>query len=211
MEKEKYKARVNGMSRKEQMDFLLNRRDEPCSVCKYNHDCNNGGVRGGSNGPIYPPCADKREIIDDDKLSEACVEIMIEEGERMSNMVVELCPNCETEIEMRWSVEEFGYKAYCPVCGNRLMLCDECMHRDEALGCDYNSHTDTCRFNRGEITVKRRKELYANMLNHLTEMVSGCDLRDTLHAIGFTDSEIEIEGIEISDGDAVIPAAEETR
>lgn len=40
-------------------------------------------------------------------------------------IVIEVCPHCENEIEMRWSVEEFGYKAFCPVCGNRLMLCDE--------------------------------------------------------------------------------------
>lgn len=64
-------------------------------------------------------------------------------------IVIEVCPNCGNEIEMRWSVEEFGYKAFCPVCGNRLMLCDECQHGEGALPCDYDNDTDSCRFNKG--------------------------------------------------------------
>lgn len=43
-----------------------------------------------------------------------------------SGYVVEWCPNCDTEIEMAWDVETLGYKTYCSVCGNRLMLCDAC-------------------------------------------------------------------------------------
>lgn len=67
--------------------------------------------------------------------------------------VVEYCPNCETEIEMRWDIESMGYKAFCPVCGNRLMLCDECQHRTGGActeDCDYDTRTDTCRFNPGK-------------------------------------------------------------
>ncbi len=115
----------------------------------------------------------------------------------MSEMIIELCPHCEAEIEMKWDVTKHGYKAYCPVCGNRLMLCDECLNSDEGCSCDYNSHTDTCHHNHDEITVKRYKELYENLLNHITELVSGDDLRNTLHAIGFTDAEIKTEGIEL--------------
>lgn len=63
-------------------------------------------------------------------------------------IVTEWCPSCENEIEMRWSVEEMGYKAFCPVCGNRLMLCDECQHGENPPPCDYDRETDTCRFNR---------------------------------------------------------------
>lgn len=68
------------------------------------------------------------------------------------HLVTEVCPYCESEIEMRWSVKDLGYKATCPVCGNRLMLCDECRHRgpDGELapgGCDYDSESDTCKFN----------------------------------------------------------------
>lgn len=73
--------------------------------------------------------------------------------EEKPHTVVEYCPNCETEIEMRWDVESMGYKAFCPVCGNRLMLCDECQHRTGGActeDCDYDTRTDTCRFNPGK-------------------------------------------------------------
>ena len=63
--------------------------------------------------------------------------------------VVEVCPFCGSEIVMRWDVGSLGFKAFCPVCGNRLMLCDECLHRDGEFrdDCDYDSVTDSCRFN----------------------------------------------------------------
>lgn len=59
-------------------------------------------------------------------------------------IVTETCPYCDSEVEMRWDTDKRGYKAYCPVCGNRLMLCDECLHSDDCRGCDYNSLTDKC-------------------------------------------------------------------
>lgn len=47
-------------------------------------------------------------------------------------IVTEYCAFCESEIEMKWN-DELGYKAYCPFCGQRLMLCDECQHRFDIL------------------------------------------------------------------------------
>lgn len=44
------------------------------------------------------------------------------------------------------------------------------------------------------MTNARTKELYYNMLDHISELVSGNDLVDTLRAIGFTDEEIAEEG-----------------
>ncbi len=66
----------------------------------------------------------------------------------VEHWVIELCPYCDTEINMNWDVQKYGYKVFCPYCGNRLMLCDECMHGDDEAtgGCDYNSDTDSCRF-----------------------------------------------------------------
>lgn len=62
--------------------------------------------------------------------------------------VTEMCPYCESEITMTWNVESMGYKAFCPVCGKRLMLCDMCQHSGpdgEYTGrCDYGSETDSC-------------------------------------------------------------------
>ena len=68
--------------------------------------------------------------------------------------VTEVCPHCESEIEMSWSVKARGYKAFCPVCGQRLMLCDECQHREQTGDaippCSYDSETDSCELNREE-------------------------------------------------------------
>lgn len=60
-------------------------------------------------------------------------------------IVTELCPHCQNEVEMRWDTDHLGFKAFCPVCGNRLMLCDEC--RQAGGVCDYNGKTDTCKYN----------------------------------------------------------------
>lgn len=75
-----------------------------------------------------------------------------------SGYVTELCPNCDTEVEMRWDVEMFGYKAYCPYCGQRLMLCDECQHPNDEYedNCDYCTETDSCRFNKKNDREARR-------------------------------------------------------
>ena len=41
------------------------------------------------------------------------------------------------------------------------------------------------------MTNERIKELFDNMLFHISELVSGADLIDTLHCIGFNDEEIK--------------------
>lgn len=64
-------------------------------------------------------------------------------------IVTELCPNCGNEIEMTWNTDIWGYKAFCPVCGGRLMLCDECKHTEEFGGkCDYDTKSDSCMHNK---------------------------------------------------------------
>ena len=73
------------------------------------------------------------------------------EDESEDQVVIEFCPECENEIEMKWDVSRLGYKAFCPICGSRLMLCDRCQHdkNDKYLGdCDYCSDTDQCRHNK---------------------------------------------------------------
>lgn len=69
-------------------------------------------------------------------------------------IVTEVCPTCEAEVELVWNMEENGYKAYCPYCGGRLMLCDECLHRGHGgcycSDCDYDDMSGSCRFNRKE-------------------------------------------------------------
>ena len=60
------------------------------------------------------------------------------------------------------------------------------------------THCPMCGYNFG-MSPKRTQELYNNMLDHISELVSGSDLVDTLHAIGFTDEEIVYEGFEIEE------------
>lgn len=65
--------------------------------------------------------------------------------------VTETCSECEKEIELRWDVNSDGFKAFCPHCGARLMLCDACTHRGNGCfhdDCDYCGETDSCRFNK---------------------------------------------------------------
>lgn len=62
--------------------------------------------------------------------------------------VTEMCPSCGHEVTIIWDTEKDGYKAYCPHCGERLMLCSAC--HDDGHGCDYDSETDKCRWNPAE-------------------------------------------------------------
>lgn len=65
----------------------------------------------------------------------------------MIKSVTEVCPSCEREVTLEWNIEQDGFKAFCPYCGERLMLCDECRHCDGEGDCDYESKTDSCRHN----------------------------------------------------------------
>lgn len=47
---------------------------------------------------------------------------------------------------MFWDTDVNGFKAFCPYCGERLMLCDECLHSGTS-NCDYSNNTDSCRHN----------------------------------------------------------------
>ena len=41
----------------------------------------------------------------------------------------EWCANCDNESTIFWDIRKDGFRAYCPHCGERLTLCDACMHR----------------------------------------------------------------------------------
>lgn len=70
----------------------------------------------------------------------------LDEATNRTYIVTEYCPHCENEIEMRWDTDARGFRAFCPVCGERLMLCDECLHTGGSGNCDYNSETGSCRY-----------------------------------------------------------------
>ena len=53
---------------------------------------------------------------------------------------VENCPYCgEANIYPNWDVEEQGYVAVCQTCGKKILLCDECLHREDnpTMKCDW--------------------------------------------------------------------------
>lgn len=58
--------------------------------------------------------------------------------------VYEICPHCNNEISMMWDVKSDGYQAFCPICGERLMLCSECPATMDKMTCDYDKDTDKC-------------------------------------------------------------------
>lgn len=68
----------------------------------------------------------------------------MKEDHEITYIVTEMCPHCMTEIEMRWDTDTMGFQAFCPVCGGRLMLCDECRHIEAPCPCDHDAESGTC-------------------------------------------------------------------
>ena len=74
---------------------------------------------------------------------------IIETYESRTYVVTELCSNCEREVEIHgWDTERDGYQAFCPYCGEVLMLCDECRHSEQRQPCDFDADTGLCRHRR---------------------------------------------------------------
>ena len=72
------------------------------------------------------------------------IKVLVPLAQERTYIVTEMCPHCESEVEMRWDTDKLGFKAFCPVCGERLMLCDECRHTEEPSPCDYGVTGDGC-------------------------------------------------------------------
>ena len=89
--------------------------------------------------------------------------------------VTEFCPSCEHEAEIVWNTEQDGFKAFCPYCGGRLMLCDECRHRDGEPDCDYNGKTDSCRYNppKSERAMTNEEKIRTMSREELAEAMAG--------------------------------------
>lgn len=53
---------------------------------------------------------------------------------------VEVCPHCMGENIVQHDVEEDGYEVVCQHCGEKIMLCDACMHSEDnkGQGCDWS-------------------------------------------------------------------------
>lgn len=97
-----------------------------------------------ANGDTCDSCPAKDDTVF--QAAELLRKAYLEEISPRTYIITETCPHCENEVEMFWNMDERGFKAFCPVCGKRLMLCDECLHTGKGQ-CDYNNDTDSCRHN----------------------------------------------------------------
>lgn len=89
-----------------------------------------------------PPDTTDRIVIHVDEIE--CYIDSTQKKEGFARTVVEWCPHCQSEIEMRWNTDVDGYHAFCPVCGNHLMLCDDCQHTPGYDHCDYSDENGSC-------------------------------------------------------------------
>lgn len=64
---------------------------------------------------------------------------------RPAQLITEECRHCQSVVELRWNTDTQGFSAFCPVCGQQLLLCNECLRTDPRCHCDYDSKTDSCR------------------------------------------------------------------
>lgn len=54
------------------------------------------------------------------------------------------CEYCHAETSFEWQ-KAYGYYVFCPVCGKRDTLCNECLN-DSGEECDYDYRTDSCKY-----------------------------------------------------------------
>ena len=64
----------------------------------------------------------------------------------MAEQIVEMCPNCETEVAVWWDIQKDGYQIFCPYCGKPMMLCSMCDRSPcdwaEEKGCKHSAGKD---------------------------------------------------------------------
>lgn len=89
-----------------------------------------------------------------DRLKNSDEQIFTLDAFEGNRTVTEWCSHCESEITMEWDVEKQGYKAYCPSCGRRLMLCSDCKER--GYTCDYDGDLDFCRHNNPKTDAEKK-------------------------------------------------------
>lgn len=111
--------------------WLYSRDERDGEKCKYYYYCKE--VNLGKN-PVKARVKLRRTAKADEK-----------EVRSKPETVIEFCPNCLNEVEIVWNVDKYGYEAYCPKCGERLMLCSECERREGSeWRCDYGGINGIC-------------------------------------------------------------------
>lgn len=140
--------------------------DEACKIAGFRYECGRS-IRDGKEcdtyTAVYPTETEKTE------------------PNANAETINEVCPHCDAVVEMQWNTETQGYQTVCPVCGKRLMLCDACQHRTDGTytdDCDYDSRTDSCRFN-PKVVNEYSNKMYCPALGgwimHYDACRGGCD------------------------------------
>lgn len=93
---------------------------------------------------LFPDQLDRTKEIGRQKAARWAARLRAAKSNDRSYEVTEVCPHCESEVTMVWDTDKDGFEAFCPYCGNRLMLCDECQHTENPVACDYCNETDSC-------------------------------------------------------------------
>ena len=82
--------------------------------------------------------------------------------------ITEVCPACMSENTMEWDVSKEGYRAFCPRCGEEMMLCSECLPKGY---CDFDMEKEWCHRRAGQQEEKKPagrevQEAYRTILKH---------------------------------------------
>lgn len=128
----------------------------------------------------------------------------LEKDEPRTYIVTEACPHCGSEIEMVWNTDAHGYKAFCPVCGKRLMLCDERQHSGTG-DCDYSRDTDSCRHNKPAEAAAKKLWMRLGVTLNITADEAEAIMGEDKHRSTLTLRSVLRSGRFSPDGESYIP------
>lgn len=63
--------------------------------------------------------------------TQCCLDWLKEEAASNYITAIELCSHCGHENELRWNLKDDGYQIHCAFCGEKLMLCSECLTAED--------------------------------------------------------------------------------
>lgn len=65
---------------------------------------------------------------------------------RKDELISEICPHCENENTLYWNEAKDGYKAFCPHCGKKMMMCSACLNAADNImqRCNWDEIAQSC-------------------------------------------------------------------
>lgn len=95
----------------------------------------------------------------------------------MAEQIVEMCPNCETEVAVWWDIQKDGYQIFCPYCGKPMMLCSMCDRSPcnwTENGCKYSNEKYNAISNDDWIPVEERMPKENTAERYIITDTGGC-------------------------------------